>query len=265
MRDIRNINRIVIKLGTTAITNTNNTINERIIKQLADVIAELCKSGKHIAIVTCGAIGAGQTKLNLPYVPTEMKDKQAAAAVGQGLLMGMYEKYFAPHNIPVGQVLLTKYTIQRDDTLANATTTFNTLFGLGAIPVINENDPLITDEIKLGDNDILAAHVANMIQADLLIFLTSTDGLYDKDPRQADAQLIPEVFHITEEIKAGAGSAIPDTRRSGGMATKLSAAVIASRSKTKTVIMNSSDPAAILDVLSGARIGTYIDVSGIKQ
>lgn len=237
---------------------SDGILNEHAIEQVAEVVAKLRQSGKTVALVTCGAIAAGVAKLRLPYYPKEMNVKQASAAVGQPILMNIYDKYFSRHGIAVGQILMTKYTTQRDDSLQNITNTMNTLFFNGAVPIINENDPVISDEIKLGDNDILAAHVANTMQADLLIFLTNTDGLYDRDPRVATAQLIPEVTAITEEIKAGAIGPT-GTRSTGGMSTKLSAAVIASKS-AKTIIMNGNNPSLILDVLKGVRIGTYFNL-----
>lgn len=259
MRNLTNVNRIVIKVGTSTLTNPNGTLNEKCIEKVSDVVANLKKSGKQVSIVTCGAITAGVTKLRIPYYPTDMKIKQAAAAVGQCLLMNIYDKYFSRHGMSVGQILMTKYTTQRDDSLSNVTNTMNTLFSHGAIPIFNENDPVISDEIKLGDNDILAAHVANIMQADLLIFLTNADGLYDRDPRQTGAKIISEVTAITEEIKVGATGPM-GPRSTGGMATKLSAAVMASKS-AKTVILNGNDPFLILDVLSGAKVGTYFDLA----
>jgi len=173
--------------------------------------------------------------------------------------MHIYDKYFAPHGIAVGQILMTKYTTQRDDSLSNVANTMNTLFAHGAIPIINENDPVINDEIRLGDNDTLAAHVATTMQADLLIFLTNTNGLYDRDPRLPGAQIIPEVNAITDQIKSGAvGTSSP--RSTGGMATKLAAAVVASKSGAKTIILNGNNPANILEVLRGARVGTFISL-----
>jgi len=266
MRNLTNANRIVVKVGTSVLTNPNGTLNENLIKQLADVLAALRKSGKTVSLVTCGAIPAGITKLRLPFYPNDMKSKQAAAAVGQSMLMSLYDKCFGRHGISVAQLLLTKYTVQRDDSLANVTNTINALFGLGVIPIINENDPIITDEIKLGDNDALAAHVANIIYADLLIILTNVDGLYSKNPKTSGARIIPEVSTITDEIKAAANFSKKEVKHgSGGMLTKISAAVMASKSGTKTLILNGYNPKIILDALKGAPVGTYFDIKRYKN
>ena len=259
MRNLGNTNRIVIKVGTSVLTNPDGTLNESGLRKIVEVCAKLRYEGKAVVLVTCGAICMGVTKLRLPTYPTEMQEKQACSAAGQPLLMATYDKHFGALGIAVAQLLLTKYTTQRDDTLANVTNTLNTLFAHGVVPIINENDPLITDEIKLGDNDTLAAHVANMIKADLLVLLTDVDGLYDKDPKLPGAKIIPEVTAITDEIKAGTSDST-NPRSTGGMATKLSAAVIASKSRTKTVIMNGNNPFLVLEVLKGVRYGTYFDL-----
>lgn len=259
MRNLTNVKRITIKIGTSILTNPNGTLNEHAIENIVDVVVKLKKAGRTVTLVTCGAITIGVEKLKLQYYPTDMKVKQAAAAVGQCLLMNIYDKYFSRHGIAVGQILMTKYTTQRDDSLANVTNTMNTLFSHDAVPIINENDPVISDEIKLGDNDILAAHVANIMQADLLVFLTNADGLYDRDPRLSGARIIPEVTKITEEIKAGASGPINKPRSTGGMSTKLAAAVMVSKT-AKTVIMSGNNPAQIIDVINGVRIGTYFDL-----
>jgi glutamate 5-kinase len=259
MRNLGIINRIVVKVGTSVVTNPDGSINEGALGRIVDVCSKLRYEGKVVTLVTCGAVGMGVTKMRLPHFPTEMQEKQASSAVGQPLLMAMYEKHFGRHGITVAQLLLTKYTVQRDDTLSNVTNTMNTLFAHGVVPIINENDPVISDEIKLGDNDTLAAHVANIIKADLLLLLTDVDGLYNKDPNLSGAKVIPEVTAITEEIKAGAVGT-KSARSTGGMATKLTAAVIASKTKTKTVIMNGSNPDLINEVLKGARLGTYFDL-----
>ena len=259
MRNLENVNRVVVKVGTSILTNPDGTLNESGLQKIVEVCAKLRYENKFVVLVTSGAICMGVTKLRLPHYPTEMQEKQACSAVGQPLLMSTYDKHFGNQGIPVAQLLLTKYTSQRDDTLSNATNTLSTLFNQGVIPIVNENDPVITDEIKVGDNDILAGHVANMIKADLLVLLTDVDGLYDKDPKVSGAKIIPEVTAITEQIKASAADSA-NPRTTGGMATKLSAAVIASKSKTKTVILNGNNPHLILEVLKGVRYGTYFDL-----
>ena len=243
------------------LTNQDGSLNEAAVEPIVNALAALQKSGKQVALVTCGAIPAGVTRLRLPSYPAEIKAKQAAAAVGQPALMNIYDKFFGLHGITVAQLLLSKYTVQRDDVLSNVTNTISILFGLGVIPIINENDSIVTDELKLGDNDMLAAYVSNIICADLLLILTSVDGLCDRDPRRHGAKVIPEVTAITEQIKSFAnGPKTAAAYGTGGMATKLAAAVTASRTKTKTIIMNGFRPHEILDALAGATVGTYIDL-----
>jgi len=260
MRNLKDTSRIVVKVGTSTLTNDDGTFNKKAFEKVVDVLASLHKSGKDIVLVTCGAIPLGVAKLKLVCYPSDMKVKQAASSVGQGLLMGLYDKAFGKYGITVGQLLLTKYTNQRDDTLTNATNTLIALFSHRAIPIINQNDPIIVDEIVLGDNDALAGYVASIVQADLLIFLTSTDGLYNKDPKAPDAKIIPEITALTNEIKASAGGT-SSNRSTGGMATKLAAAMVASRSpsKTKTLIMNGKNPTKIFNALKGEQVGTYIE------
>ena len=260
MRNLGNVRRVVVKVGTSVLTTQNGTLNESAIEQIADVLARLRKSGKDVALVTCGAICAGAAKLRLQSYPEDMKQKQAAAAVGQSLLMNIYEKYFSRHDIPVAQLLLTKYTLQRDDSLANVTNTMNALLALGAIPIINENDPLITDEISGGDNDNIAVYAANIMRADLLVFLTRFDGLYDKNPDQFGAKVIREVTAITDAVKASAAE-IPVALGVRSMSTKLAAAVAATKSNTRTIIANGYKPGDILDAINGANVGTYFDLA----
>ncbi|WP_096817471.1 glutamate 5-kinase [Lactococcus fujiensis] len=259
MRNFENINRIVIKVGTSTLTYENGSLNLRRIEQLARVISDLQNSGKHIVLVSSGAIGVGAQKMGLDHRPTTVKGKQAAAAIGQAQLMEIYDEFFRQYNQLIGQVLLTHMVLTDDKMHQNAINTFQTLLEYNAIPIVNENDTVVTDEIVFGDNDTLSAHIARMVDADLLIMLTDIDGLYDEDPNEnLDAKLISEVNVITDKIKQMAGGA-GSNRGTGGMQTKLIAAEIAQGSSTKTVIMNGNNPTKIYDLLEGEKIGTYFD------
>ena len=263
MRELGNVNKIVIKVGTSSLVHTNGNLNLKIIEELVRVIANLKNAGKEVVLVTSGAIGVGTKHLKLPAKPTDVKGKQAAAAVGQSVLMGIYGKIFSEYAHIVGQILITKDCLTNQEMRQNAINTFNTLLGLGVVPIVNENDTVVVYEIKLGDNDTLSAYVANLIEADLLILLTDVDGLYDRNPNEAGAKLINEVREITDELKASAGGAGSEGG-TGGMTTKLMAVEIAAQSNTKTVIINSKNPALVYDVLDGKEVGTYFNISNSK-
>lgn len=251
--------KIVIKVGTSTLTHANGNLNLKRIKEIVRVISDIKNSGKDVVLVTSGAIGVGTARLKLRQRPTEVREKQAAAAIGQSILMGIYDKFFSEHNYTVGQILLTKDCITNAEMRNNAINTFATLLEFGAIPIVNENDTIVVHEIKLGDNDTLSAHIANLINADLLILLTDVDGLYDRNPNEAGAKLIPEVNEITDAIKTIAGGA-GSANGTGGMVTKLCAVEIAAKSGTKTIITNGSNPALIYEVLEGKEIGTYFNI-----
>lgn len=258
MRQITS-DRVVIKIGTSTLTKSDGQLNEARIQALTQVVAELKKQGKQVILVSSGAIGAGTAKLGLSQRPTLIPEKQAVAAVGQSLLMGIYDKYFSQYNVAVGQILITKDCIESTRRYGNAINTLNSLLNLGIVPIVNENDTIAIDEIIFGDNDTLAAYVATMINANLLIILSDVLGLYDKNPNEPDAVLIQEVTQITKHIKENAGDA-GSTHGTGGMRTKLEAVSIAAKNGTKTVIMNGEDPTQIEALLAGAVIGTYFDV-----
>ena len=260
MRNLGNVRRIVVKVGTSVLTTQYGTLNEAAIEQIAEVLSQVQRSGINVALVTCGAIPAGVAKLRLSEYPSDMRVKQAAAAVGQVSLMNTYDKFFTCYSVPVAQVLIEKHTFGRDDTLANLTNTMNALFGLGVIPIINENDTTITDEINRGDNDMLAANIAGTIGADLAFFLTKVDGLYGRNS-VFGPRIISEVSAITDEIKESARDPNATTHPAGGLTTKLSAAVVAAtKSNTKTIILNGYKPQLLIDALRGANVGTFFDL-----
>ncbi|MCL1990179.1 MAG: glutamate 5-kinase [Defluviitaleaceae bacterium] len=259
MREIAS-DRIVIKVGTSTLIKPTGEVNIKRIEQLTTTIATLKAQHKQVILVSSGAIGVGTNALKLEKRPTLIPDKQAVAAVGQSLLMGVYDKYFGMHQLAVGQMLITKDCIEHTRRYGNAINTLNALLNLDIIPIINENDTVAIDEIILGDNDTLSAYVATMINANLLIILSDIEGLYDKNPTEPEAKLITEVKCITEQIKAYAGGA-GSIHGTGGMKTKVEAAMIAAKNGTKTIIMNGKTPEKLENVLKGEVIGTYFDLT----
>lgn len=252
--------RIVVKVGTSTLAYSTGRMNIQRMERLCKVLSDLKNMGHEILLVSSGAIGMGVGKLNLPGRPKDMPGKQAAAAVGQCELMYVYDKLFAEYNHTVAQVLLTGDEVRDERRSRNVKNTLTRLLELGALPVINENDAVVTNEIgienTIGENDTLSAIVAAALSADLLILLSDIDGLYDGDPRQNPAaKLIGTVETIDERIIAfggGSGSGLG----TGGMATKLSAAQIATAAGCEMVIANGQTPELLYDIAAGRRVGT---------
>lgn len=248
--------KIVIKIGTSTLTYQNGCVNIRRIESLCKIISDLMNAGNKVILVSSGAIGMGVGKLNLKERPRDIAGKQAAAAVGQCELMYIYDKEFGAHNRTVAQILLTAPDLKCEDRHKKFEATVNTLLEFGVLPIINENDTIATEEIEFGDNDTLAALVAEGVEADLLILLSDIDGLYTGDPRtNPTSKLIPEVHAITEEIEAlggGAGSGLG----TGGMATKIRAAKIATESGCDMIIANGAYPELLYKIADGEPIGT---------
>ncbi len=248
--------RAVIKVGTSTLAHATGRLNIRRIETLCKVLSDLKNMGHEIILVSSGAIGMGVGKLSLPARPTDIPGKQAAAAVGQCELMYTYDKLFTEYNHNVAQILLTASDIRSDRRHQNFRNTLDRLLELHVLPIINENDTVATDEIVIGDNDSLAAFVAVSAQADKLVLLSDIDGLYTADPRKDPAAtLIPRVDALTPDILAlagGAGSALG----TGGMATKLHAAQIATEAGVNMVLANGADPNILYDILAGAPVGT---------
>jgi glutamate 5-kinase len=248
-------NKIVVKIGTSTLTYGNGNLNLSRIERISMVMSDLANQGKDVVLVTSGAIGAGMGRLGLKKRPTDIAMKQALAAVGQGMLMHIYEKMFSEFGRVVAQILITKEDVVFEDRSINARNTFNSLFSCGVIPIVNENDTIATDEIKIGDNDMLSAHVARLIGADLLIILSDIDGLYDKDPALEGAELISRVYDIDEHIKKiskGSGSSLG----TGGMITKINAAKVTLDNNISMVIANGNNPDNIYKIIAGQDIGT---------
>ncbi len=248
--------RIVVKVGTSTLAHETGRLNIRHIESLSKTLSDLKNAGNEIILVSSGAIGMGMGKLSLSERPKDMPTKQAAAAVGQCELMYTYDKLFSDYNHTVAQILLTGQDMQSEERHINFTNTINRLLELGALPIINENDTVATEEIKVGDNDTLAAIVAVSVKADLLILLSDIDGLYTADPhKEKNAKLIPEVNEITDSIKGLAGD-IHTSLGTGGMATKIRAAEYCMDKGTDMVIANGSDPAVLYDIVDGKVVGT---------
>ncbi len=248
--------RIIIKVGTSTLAHATGLLNIRRVESLCNVMSDLKNAGHELVLVSSGAIGMGVGKLSLGGKPSDIPTKQAAAAVGQCELMYTYDKLFTEHNHTVAQILITGADLQNDERRANFHNTMYRLLELGALPIINENDSVATEEIVIGDNDTLGAIVATNVQADLLILLSDIDGLYTSDPHtDPDATLLTEVTEITPDILAmtgGAGSKLG----TGGMHTKLHAAEIATAAGIPMVIANGQDPSVLYDIVAGEPVGT---------
>lgn len=247
--------RIVVKVGTSTLTHKTGKTNIARISDLVNVLADLHNMGHEIILVSSGAIAIGTSRLGLKSKPDTIMGKQAAAAVGQGELMFLYDKFFGEYDVVVSQLLFTYDALENSDNKEHLTNTFNQLLKYGSIPVVNENDSVSIEELLNGDNDCLSATVAELIGADMLILLTDTDGLYDGNPSEnPEARLIDIVEEITEEIEAFAGGA--GKRGTGGFMTKVKAAKIATSAGIPVVVMNGTDPKRIYDVLNGESVGT---------
>lgn len=248
--------RIVIKVGTSTLAHATGLLNIRRVEKLCRVMSDLKNAGHELILVSSGAIGMGAGKLSLGSRPADIPTKQAAAAVGQCELMYTYDKLFTEHNHTVAQLLLTGADFNHEDRRRNFQNTIGRLLELGALPIINENDTVATDEIVIGDNDTLGAIVAANTGAELLVLLSDIDGLYTADPHtNPDAALLPVVERITPEIVAmtgGAGSALG----TGGMQTKLHAATVATEAGIPMVIANGEDPDILYDIVAGQPVGT---------
>ena len=248
--------RIVIKVGTSTLTHATGNLNIRKVEQLCAVMSDLKNAGHQLVLVSSGAIGMGVGKLGLGARPDDMPTKQAAAAVGQCELMYLYDKKFLEYNHIVAQILITGMDFDNETSSMNFQNTLNRLLELGVMPVINENDSIVTDEISVGDNDTLGAIVAKTAQADLLILLSDIDGLYTANPREdKNAELIDVVFSITPEIEQLAGNK-GTSLGTGGMITKIKAAEIAMDAGIDMIITNGMHPDNLYRILDGEKVGT---------
>ena len=248
--------RIVIKVGTSTLTDDRGLIDRAYLASLAGQIADLKSQGSDVLLVTSGAIRAGMESLGLTRRPKTIPENQAAAAVGQGLLMQTYSDVFRQLGLTVGQVLLTKEDFRERMRYLNARNTMLALFRHGVVPIVNENDTVAVDEIKVGDNDMLAALVASNIEANLLVLLSDVPGLYDAHPGKAEsARLIPVVAKIDESIRAMAGGT-QGLSGTGGMRTKIEAAEIATRCGVTMVIADGRRSNVLNEIVQGDGVGT---------
>lgn len=253
---LKNVKRVVVKVGTSTLTHATGHMNFNQIDLLARQLSDVQNQGFEVVLVTSGAIGAGVGKLNLKEKPKTIPEKQAAAAVGQGVLMHLYEKFFSEYGKIIGQILVTNNDFQDAKRRQHARDAFETLLEMKVIPIVNENDAVVVDEIKVGDNDTLSALVCSNIEADLLVLLSDIDGLFSDDPRvNEDARLIQTVTYIDDNLKAvakGAGSEFG----TGGMATKIRAAEIACAGGAYMIIANGSTDKVLNRIMAGEWIGT---------
>lgn len=248
--------RIVVKVGTSTLAHPTGRLNIQRVEMLVKVLSDLKNAGHEMVLVSSGAIGMGVGKLMLPGKPSDMPTKQAAAAVGQCELMYTYDKLFGEYNHTVAQILLTGDDIEDEKRRTNCENTLKRLIELGTFPIINENDTVSTAQIEIGDNDTLSAIVAKSIQADLVILLTDIDGLFTADPhKNPNGKLIPVVEEITEDILKLAGGA-GSKQGTGGMATKLQAAQMATAAGCDMVIANGGKPQILYNIVAGEALGT---------
>lgn len=254
-------NRIVVKVGTSTLTNEIGQNDLRSFDRLACVLSDVHNMGYEIILVSSGAIAIGSNKLQMKTRPTSMRLKQAATAVGQCSIMFLYDKFFNDYDKTIAQILLNAEDIEIEEKKENLTNTFDALLEMGIIPVVNENDSVSYSEIEsedrlFGDNDMLSAIVAVLCRAQKLVILSDIDGFYDNDPRlHADAKLIERIYTIDEKIQSLAGGS-GSRRGRGGMRTKLQAAQLATMQGIDTIITNGKNPSALYDIIKGANVGT---------
>ncbi|MDH3973252.1 MAG: glutamate 5-kinase [Deltaproteobacteria bacterium] len=256
LETLKKAKRLVVKIGSGVLTHHSEIIDLKIVESIASDLSVIANMGKEVILVTSGAVAAGRRKLGLKGKPKSIPEKQAAAAAGQSTLIRFYEDAFDKRGKRVGQILLTGDALSNRERYLNARNTIFALLHHGVIPIINENDSVAVDEIKFGDNDNLSAMVTGLADADLLIILTDTDGLYDKDPRKfSDARLIETVRDFESQTR-GASIGISDTG-TGGMLTKTEAARKSATFGVPSLIANGEKKGVLLDIFNGGGSGTF--------
>jgi len=253
---LKSVKRVVIKIGSRVLTDDDGGLDQGVIGRICGDIAQLRERGTQVVLVSSGAIAAGRSELGLTEKPKTIPQKQAAAAIGQSRLMRAYEEALAPHGLKAAQLLLTSEDLGSRQRFLNARATIDTLLGFGIIPVINENDTVVVDEIKFGDNDNLSALVTNVAESELLVILTDVEGLYNADPSQnPDARLIPLVQGITRELERAAGGSASSVG-TGGMATKVAAAKKAAKNGVPTILIAGKRMGILSAAMAGDEVGT---------
>ena len=263
---VRDAKRIVIKIGSSSITHSETgELHLSKIEKLIRQIADLKGAGKEVVLVSSGAIATGRHSLGINEKPSTLSGKQALAAIGQARLIMEYRKLFSEYNLRIAQILMTKSTITEDTYRDNAKATFTQLLAYGAVPIVNENDTISTYEIQFGDNDRLSALVSALVEADLLILLSDTDGLYTDDPNtNKDAEFISFVEDVDKYMDMGKSTS-KSGLGTGGMYTKLLAAQIATNSGCDMVIASAEDMSIIENIANGEEIGTYFQAKSNKD
>lgn len=247
--------RIVVKVGTSTLIYDTGKINLHRISDIARILSDLHNCGYEVILVSSGAIGVAMDKLGYATKPEDTTVKQSLAAIGQCELMALYDKMFSEYHNTVAQILLTRSDVDIEKRKQHIKDTFNTLLDMGIIPIVNENDTVSVEEIKIGDNDSLSAIVAKVVDADLLVLFSDIDGLYDSDPRfNPNAKLIERVEDISA-VESNAGDAVSNVG-TGGMVTKLEAARIANDAGISMLITNGNNIDSLYDILDGKKVGT---------
>lgn len=250
------VKKVVVKIGTGVITTDDGYVDREQIRRLAGQVVELKKMGYDVVVVSSGAIGAGMGELGIEKRPSTLPELQAVAAIGQSKLIGAYDEYFKLHGYHAAQILLTREDFEDRQRYLNTCNTIHTLFQINAIPVVNENDTISVDEIKFGDNDALSALVTNLLNADLLIILSSVDGLYDRFPTaKSKAKIIPMVENISHEVKQLAFD-LKTARGIGGMQTKLEAASVVTNAGESVIIANGRMDNVLKKIVQCENVGT---------
>lgn len=263
-RGVAEARRWVIKIGSAVLTDNGQGLSETFIQQLAEDVVSLRERGCEVILVSSGAVAAGLARLGITERPSALDELQAAAAVGQSSLVQAYEAAFAPADVLCAQILLSHDDVKSRDRYLNARATLKTLLSQGVIPIVNENDTVVTDEIRFGDNDTLAALVANLIDADALLMLTDQQGLFDADPRtHSDATLVGETDAHNTMLDAMVSEG--STLGRGGMVSKLRAARLAARSGTVSIIADGRDPNTVSQATHGFAVGTLFTTAQQPQ
>jgi len=263
--DLEHVRRVVVKIGSSLLADAESGIRQDVVDHLVDELATLIAAGKQIVVVTSGSVALGRVRMGWVDRTLSVHEKQAAAAIGQPTLMRAYGKAFDRHSLSVAQMLLTKDDLRNRRRYLNTSNTSKTLFSAGVIPIVNENDTVVVAEIKFGDNDSLGALVGLVVDADLVVMLTDVSGLYDSNPADhVDAKRIGIISHLNEEHMAMAGDA-GSTFGTGGMASKLSAARVATRGGVAAAIISGKEPGTLSRLLAGADEGTLFLCGADRQ